>query len=870
VSVFLAITGLSLVHASSPIEVLRKSNERIHSFSLENGLRAFIKADPSAPVVAVQIWVGVGSIHEEEWMGAGLSHYVEHMIFKGTPTRTTGQISRDIDDAGGSVNAYTSLDRTVFHAVMPARNWRVGFDVLADAVMHAHFPEDEWEREQEVILREMAMGRDDPGRVLQKLTWGTAYHVHPYRHPVIGYEEVFIKTDRAMLLEFFRRNYTPDNMMIVIAGNVDHQEVESAIRETFTSFSRRMREPIVIPREPPQLAPRIARHTGPYEVTRINVVYHTVPLNHPDAPALDVLAAVVGSGDSSRLTLEIRDRYALAHSVNAWSYTPGEPGLFGISATLDPDRETYVLNAIQRETEIWATFSFSDADLEKAKRNVIVSALAALQTARGQANSIGSGAYYAGNPRFSEQYIASIETINRKTLNEVAARYLQPQNRTVAVLAPRDEDTEAQSDDSPPTLVHSPVKEVLPNGIPLIIREDHRLPFVYVTAAFLGGLLSETDDTRGLTRFTADLWTRGTKNKSAQEIAEFIESRGGSMNAFSGQNSFGLQAMCLVEDAPDFLELMDEIIRDAVFPREEINRQRALQLADIRARKERPFAIADDIMREALYGAHPYRWTISGEEETVTNFTSTDALDYLKMHCTTGNMAISMFGAISREQAKEWASQYFDRIPEGPRQKYSHVVPTRKKPIRITQESPHAQTIYLMGFPGMDVQDRDLPTLQIIQSSMSGLSSELGMEVREKRGLVYFVGALQRSGLDPGLFAFYAGTRADAVEELEELIENEIHRLVEHGLSNEELLRAQEQLVGSYYESLQDNTGLAQLAALNELYGLGYDHVFDTEKRLRAVTNEDVKRVAARILNNHDRIIVIVSPDAAENMEDIQ
>jgi len=322
--------------------------------------------------------------------------------------------------------------------------------------------------------------------------------------------------------------------------------------------------------------------------------------------------------------------------------------------------------------------------------------------------------------------------------------------------------------------------------------------------------------------------------------------------------------MCLSDDLPDFLALMEEIISEASFPEDEIERQRALQLADLRAQRERPFAIADDLMRQALYGTHPYRWTSSGHESAVAQFQKNHAADYLSHHRKTGNMAISIFGDVSLPEALALAATVFHRIPAGPQVTHAHTMPSRDEPERIEHKGPHAQTIYLLGFPGFDLRDPDLTAMQIIQSAMSGLSSELGMEVREKRGLVYFVGALQRAGLDPGLFAFYAGTKAEALEELEPLIYQEIERLLSSGLTTEELQRAQEQLVGSLYETLQDNTGLAQMAALNELYGLGFDHAFLAEARIRAVTSDDIRRIANRFLQHDKRVTAIVRPQEKE------
>lgn len=853
------VAGAFASHAQTPVDVVRASNDRVHRFTMDNGIIGVVKPDASAPVVAIQLWFGTGSIHEDEFLGAGLSHYVEHMIFKGTPTRTTGDITRELDSAGGRVNAYTTFDRTVFHVIMPSANWEVGLDVLSDAVMNAAFPEDEWESEQLVIIQEMKMNRDDPRRELSRLLWSTAYRVHPHRHPVIGYEEVFLQTDRDDLMRFFHRHYRPDNMIFAVAGDVDPLEIEARAREAFAGFQRRMSEPVFIPSEPPQLSPRKARQTGDFEISRAAWGWHTVPFHHPDAPALDVLASVIGGGDSARLTLALRDELQLVHSISAWSYTPAEPGLFGLSATFDLEKEAEVIDAVNAEMARWHEAPFTQEEIDRARRRVLVSTLTELKTMRGQVHSIASGEFYAGNPRFTEMYLERLDAVTPASLQDVFERYLRPQQMTLALLTPPVEATgEAQADAT--ALIQPPVRLTLDNNIPLIVREDHRLPLVYVTLAFLGGTLVETEGTQGINQFMSELLTRGTAHRSAQEIAKQLDALGAAMSAFSGINSFGLQGMSLVEDLDTLLDVMAESLLVPAFPDNEVERQRRAQLASIRTQRERPFSIADQLVRDVLYPEHPLRWTPEGTMDSVASLTVDDLRAFLEQQLVTGNMAISIFGAITADEALDVANRHFASVPEGalPFQLPEWSAP--ELPTIAKTREPRQQTIYLMAFPGVDLHDERTDALDLLQSAMSGLSSNLGMEVREKRGLVYFVGAFQRTALAPGRFVLYAGTFEEAVPEMQELMEAEIQRIVSEGLTEEELARAKAQLIGDQYRNLQDSASMAQITALNELYGLGYQQAFTRAERLEAMTNEDVRRAAESVLDKNQRVIAIVLP----------
>ncbi|MFH0953367.1 MAG: pitrilysin family protein [Verrucomicrobiota bacterium] len=849
--------------AASPLETLRKSNEPLQRFVLDNGMICLVKEDHSAPVAAVQIWVGTGAVDENEYLGAGLSHFVEHMIFKGTPTRPVGEITREINDAGGEINAYTAHDRTVFHVTMPSKSWKVGLDVLADAVMSASFPKNEWARERDVILREFAMGRDNPEREVGELLWSTAYRVHPYQFPIIGYEDVFKSTTRDDLVTFFRRNYVPDNMIAVVAGDVNAAEVKAQLDEVFKAFTRKARAPGVLPAEPPQIAPRFARKTGAYQVSRLLMAYHTVALTHPDVAALDVLANIVGSGRSSRLVRKIKEEQKLVYDVDAWSATPKDPGLFGISATFDPTNETAVIQAIQQEIDRWAAEPFTGEELGKAKQTLLVGELSGLQTMDGQAYSYASGEFYAADPRFSELYLRNVDRIDAAALTSVVSRHLVPDNRTLVVLSPETA-AGAPSASAPAAAVTNIQKLTLSTGVPLIVREDHRLPFVYFCAAFRGGLLAESEKNNGITQLMADLLTRGTVRRLAEDIAQTVERLGGSLSPFAGRNSFGLQARGLSRDAETFMDLLSDCLLHPVFPEDELEKQRVVQLAAIRQQRERPFFVAQEALRQTIFPGHPYRWTSEGTRETVQALKREDLVEYFRRLVVAGNLVLSVFGDITPEQARQMAERALGRLPAGPAPDLAQPPAEPQLPARIKQREKKQQTILLVGFPGVTLRDPRVDALAVIETALSGLSSELSTAARERRGLVYYIGASDMPGLEPGLFAAYAGTREETAGEVERLIDAELGRIAKRGLSAEELERAREQIIAAQQMSLQDNGGLAQTCALDELYGLGYGHSLTTEARMRALAADEIRAAAASIFKKERQAVSLVLPERTE------
>jgi zinc protease len=848
-------------HAADPLAVLRQSNAGLRRTVLDNGLVCLVKEERSAPVAAVQIWIGSGSIHEDAQLGGGLAHYLEHMAFKGTPTRGATEITKQIDDAGGEVNAYTTLDRTVFFCDLPSANWKVGVDVLADAVLNAALPEDEWEREKQVILREFAMGNDDPDRTLHKLLWGAAYRVHPYRHPVIGYEDVFRSMNRGDLLAFHRRHYQPDNIIAVVVGDVDAAAVEAHLRATLGSVPRKARAPVHIAAEPPQLGAREARRTGAYEVGRLCLAWHTVGLSHPDAPALDVLSHITGQGRSSRLVADLQEQQRLVYEVGAWSFTPKDPGLFAINAVFEPGREQAVREALEKQVADWQAGAFTATELAKAKRATLMNELGGLQTANGQASSYGSGEFYAGDPRFGETYLRRVEAVDAAALGDVARRYLTADNRTAVVLAPADADAEARPAQAA-SGIPAITRHSLSNGVPLLVREDHRLPFVTISAALNGGLLYEGADNNGITQLAGDLLTRGTPSRTAEHIAQAVEQLGASISPFTGRSSFGLTAQGLSTDAPQLMELLADCLLRPTFPEPEVEKQKEMQRAMIRQQAEQPMFRAQENLRALLYPDHPYRFSTLGTEESVARL---DRAQLAALHgrlVTASNLVLSIFGDITPGDALALAESALAGMPRSAAPPAPGAARPTGLPARRDAREPREQAIVLMGWPGPGLKDPQYDAVQVIARALSGLSSDLGVEIREKRGLVYFVGASAQPALAGGHVALYAGTRAEAAAEVEQLMRTEAARVAREGLREEEWRRAIAQMKAQHDMGLQSNTELAQACALHELYGLGYEYVLGLPQRLDALTAQRLRDAAAGLFVPAQEAVSVVLPAA--------
>lgn len=374
-------------------------------------------------------------------------------------------------------------------------------------------------------------------------------------------------------------------------------------------------------------------------------------------------------------------------------------------------------------------------------------------------------------------------------------------------------------------------------------------------------MLSERDGQNGVSQLAADLLNRGTERRSAAEIAEEVESLGARIVPYSGNNSLGINARCLSQDVRPVLDLVADCLLNPGFPEDEFEKQRNLQLAALAQQQERPMFIATENLRGLLYADHPYRHDALGTPETLGGLGRDDVVSHYRRLAVASNVVMSVFGDIAADDAVALVEDAMAGLPVAQPPDLTAPDPTPALPARSVRREPKEQSILLVGFPGVTVDDPRADALDVLSNALSGLSSDLVINIRDKRGLVYYTGASQRLGLEPGFVVFYAGTQEESVAEVEQLMLEEIARVTAVGLRQEEIDRSRAQLIARHEMDLQDNAGLAQICALDELYGLGYEHSFSTRSRLEALDIGQVRDAAASILDPARMAVSVVLPE---------
>ena len=838
--------------------------------TLPNGLKVLVQENHTSAVVAVQVWVGVGSADETP-DEAGLAHVHEHMLFKGTARRPVGAIAKDIEAAGGDINAWTSFDQTVYHVTIASRELDVALDILSDAVQCSSFDETELTRELEVVLEEVRRGKDQPSRVASEMLFGSVFGQHPYARPVIGYEDTIRAFTRPKILDFYRRWYQPQNMCLVVVGDVDPDAVVEKAGRLFDADLNRAQPP---QRRRPDSSP-ISGIQGAFaaqdiQETHLALAWPSTRLADADTPVLDVLTVILGAGESSRLFRRVRWAKELVNDCHAVSYTPQDRGVVVVAGQVHGGGIIDAYRALLTETLRLRYEQVDPSELAKARTIIEAETIYQQETVQGVARKLGYFELTAGGAEFEKAYLERIRSVTAADVKAAAQKYLTPDAFVVSALTPAEFDksidlnavraTAAKVDEELQKEYRRPAIEAgnlgvtkvqLDNGAKLLVLPDSTVPLVSVRSASVGGLLAETASNNGVSHLLAELLVRGTSKYPYEQIIEEVDSMAGGLSGLAGRNSIGLRGDFLKGSWPRGFELFASCLLEAVIPEDALEKERQTQLEDIAARQDSLSTIAFDRLLETIYPDHPYRMPSAGTESSVKSLRRDDLLaqyrdqlrpDQLTL-CVVGDVdvaaTIDMFQRRIGEARPHADARRVDR-PGCPAalEGFKSVFTAREK------EQAHL----VLGFRGYAFEDDRRFALDVLSSVLGGQSGRLFLELRDRQSLAYSVGAYGLEGLEAGYFAVYIGTAPDKVEQAEAGIRAELGRVLDQQITADELSRAQRYLIGAHEISLQRASARCGTMALNEAYSLGYDAHAQYADRISSVTAEHVLDVTRDVI----------------------
>lgn len=829
---------------------------------MDNGLVILTKESQPAGLVAVDIEIRAGSSLEGEYLGSGISHLIEHMLFKGTNTRRSGDIERQIRALGGLINASTSLDSTGLRAAVPAENLPKTLAILKDMLANSVFDQKEFEREREVVLKEIKLHHDQPeNRIIQEL-YETAYITHPYRYPIIGFEERFLRLKRDDLVKYYNRMYVPNRMVISVVGGLDPKSAAGAVEKEFGDFKPSDYQQVAVSAEPPQVGKRAIESETDINLAYLAMGFHSTSVFDSDMFAMDVLSMILGRGDNSRLVETLIKRERLAYSVSAWNYTPRDPGLFVINAVADKKNIAAVEAGIMDEIRNIKNGQIRDDELEAAKRMVLSDYIFSRQTVEEQAQDISGNELLTGNHDFSRIYVSGIQAVTKEDIKRLAGAYLTEGNLTAARLVGPDRAAGGgqKATGQRPGTGDSIQKYTLPNSLRILLRENRKTPTVGITVAMLGGIAAESASDNGISNLTSRMLLKGTSGRKEDMIKGAIDAMGGNISSYSGLNSFGINISILKSDIDTTLAILRDILTDSIFPQDELDKEKELVIAGIKDDEDDIFTRGSNALRKDLYPDSPYGMRYTGKMDTVMALGREDLLGFYRKYCVPNNMVISVSGDIDKETLLKKLTELFKNMrpkevpaaakpPAGPRK-------ATAESIRMERD----QSLLLEGFVACGIKESDRYSVETMCAILSGMSGRLFSELRDKMSLAYTLGCVPRFGLETGYIIFYIATTKDKLTESRKALLAQISDMRGGRVNDEELEHAKRELLTGFDIEMQANNFVTSQSAIDELYGLGPDNLYRYKEMIAKVSGNDINAAAKRYLDPNARAEIEISP----------
>jgi zinc protease len=714
-----------------------------------------------------------------------------------------------------------------------------------------------------------------------------AYTTHPYRLPIIGSEESVSSFTRDDILNYIAKHYHPENMAVVVVGDVRYQEVMQKVREFMGNMEQGTNDLAELPGEPEQQSSRFFMLKEDIGQGHMVMAIPITPFDHPDSPVLDVISSILGQGETSRLYQKLRNEEGLVYRVGTSAFTPKYPGLLETTAVLDSSNMSSALEAMLVEFFKLKYLPVSTDELNRVKRNVESDFVFNLERAEGQARVLGSFEFLSGDPR-EDDYLDTIRAVSREDIMAVANKYFSPEKITAGCLIPIETENDlgledlkgiiARADEKARQSVPSSLimesylpnihQYTLSNGIRLLIREEPDIPTVAMRAIFPGGLRSETEATNGAFAFISELLPTGTERLSPRELAIKIADMAGSISGFNGKNTFGLKADFLSRFFEPGLNLLKDIILTPSFDAEEAEKIRPELLAQLKQQEDSLPALTFREFNKLLFQGHPYGLNTAGGEEAIMTFTPDTLRQIYAEHARPDKMVLTIVGDVKAEQTRKLVEASFGQwsAPEELEDFETSFLPpiTPAEPEIFSIERDKEQVHIIIGFLGTTLTSEDRYGLEVLETILSGQSGRLFTELRDKMSLAYSLSAFTLFGIDTGSFGLYIGTSPDKKDLALEALWKELTRIQEEGVSDMELTRARNLLIGHYELGLQTHGAQAMEMGLNQTYDLGQNFGNEYIDAIEKVDTQVVLEAAQKFIQpNHYVMVTVGAPGKA-------
>ncbi len=873
-------------------------------WTLDNGLRVIAIPDDGTATVTTSLWYEVGSKHDPEGR-SGFAHLFEHILSRKTENMPYNMIYGLTADVGGTRNASTGADRTNYYETVPAEYLETMLWTHRERMFKPVIDQQVFDSERDVVKEELRQRVLAPpyGRLRRFVFSENAYDVLPQRRPGIGSIEDLNSATLDDARAFHQAYYGPDTATLIVAGNFDMARLRALVDQYFGDIPRRA-NPVdltITAREPQRTEPRSLVATAPNVPLPVaGSIWKAPGSGSADSAALDVLAAIMARGQSSRLyDALVRSGKAVDSSM---FYSGTEEGGYVASfAIINPTADADEVDALLKaELEKIRTEPVTAAELAEAKSELFADALESRETARGRAFELGQALVSTGNPHAADDRLKAIAAVTVADVQRVAAKWLASNARVDMRYVAGEENPEAYANPVPmPTFRSLPaatgepravlpegerqpppaagakpvvvapeiVEQTLANGIEVVAAQTGDVPIATMTVLVPGGASTDTRDKAGVAQFAAALADQGTADMSAQEIAARLESLGASFSATARRDGSFFSLTAPVANFEAAGEVLADIVRSAQYPQEELDRERKRAIDGLLVEMKDPGDLAGKVATLVMYGDAPYGSQSGGTAESLAAITREDLLDHRRTWWYPSQTKIIVSGGIAPAQATALAGTLFGDwqvdapAPTPVADPAGTVQPVRTVVIDMPEAGQSAVYAAVRAIPRKDDRYYALDLANAVLGG--GSSGRLFEEIRTKRSLSY--GAYSGFGdrADDSMLVASAQTKNETADEVAKIFLDEFARLGTEPLDEALLDKRRLYLGGSYARALESSSGFNAIVAGLLQQGLEPAEAARYATRLAEVTPEEASAAARGLVDPAKATIVIVGNAAA-------
>ncbi|HBB30420.1 MAG TPA: peptidase M16 [Cyanobacteria bacterium UBA8803] len=900
-------TETAVVEAPLPTASARVANlpspvaltQNVSKTILENGLTILTKEVHTAPVVTVQVWYSVGSRNESLGLN-GISHQLEHLLFKGTTNRPI-QFGRLLSALGADSNAFTSYDQTAYFGTVERDKLEALLILEADRMQNTLINAEHLASEKRVVISELQGYENDPEYRLDRAVMAATFPNHAYGLPVGGTKADVERFTLEQVKDYYDTYYNPNRATLIIVGDFETASVLDAVKNHFGKIPNRQSSsttPSPISNAKPAKNHPI-RLQEPGSSALLEVVYPLPAIAHPDVPALDVMDYILTSGRSSRLYQALVES---GEANSAWGYAANliEKGWYTLFTAADPGRDLEEIDRIlQQIIADVQNQGVTTAELNRAKAQIQASAILSNRDVTSQAFQLGDDQTTAGDYRFTDRYLKAIAQVTLADVQRVAKTYLNPEQRTIGFFEPTQiqEETSSTSSNfsktsenftSGPPVDPAEVAQYLPavvsdaaianhqllpqlltlnNGLRLLLLSDRSTPTVTLSGYIAAGKVFDPLQKSGLADLTATNLMNGTQTKDALTLAQILEDRGADLGFYAVREGTYIGGNTLSKDLPTLIATLSDVLQNATFPNDQLELSRQRTLNNLDTALDDPSYLARQTLAQTIYpDNHPFHSFPT--TESIKRITRDDMVRFYQEHYRPDTTLLTLVGDFAPQQVRSLLeTQLGNWTANGkPPQVEFPPVELPQKLLRLNSLLPgKSQSVTYLGSKSITRQDPLYYAALVLNQILGGdtLASRLGSEIRDRQGLTYGIYSYFQTGINCGSFLIEMQTAPEDAEKAIASTLSLIQQTRDKGVTAAEVATAKHSIMSEYSVALANPDNLAQTILENQVYGLSLDEIHEFVNQIEAVTLAQVNQAAKELLHPDNLIVVTAGPEAS-------